>query len=181
VSHLFRNHNRLSKTRWTSKHTEPKSYELRRESQRDKARSTDDKHDKEAKISPSRKEDERNLEVYIRIVDYLKKIEWDQQNAQNKMNPYHFMTAACFWFVVCAEYFSYNFFMKKNPEEAVQEVMARVNRLNYPVPTRFSKNFMVEPPHPYPNFETKGLLDASEKVTEVLKDMIPYSHYEYYY
>lgn len=79
----------------------------------------------------------------MRIIDYLKKIEWDQQNAQNKMNPYHFMTAQCFWFVICAEYFSYNFFSKKHPEEAVAEIMDKVRRVNYPIPQRISKNTLM--------------------------------------
>jgi len=122
------------------------------------------------------------LEVYARIIDYLKKIEWDQQNAQNKMNPYHFMTAQWFWFVVCVEYFSHNFFGRKSTEDAAAEVMARVARLNYPVPQRISKNTMMDLPKPYsPAFETDALLKLSERVGEVLKEVVPTVHYDYYY
>jgi hypothetical protein len=113
-------------------------------------------------------------------VDYLKKIEWDQQNAQNKMNPYHFMTPHCFWFVVCSEYFSYNFFSKRNPEEAINEIMSKVHRINYPIPTRISKS-MLEVPHSYPAFESKSMMGLSERVTETLKELIPTVHYEDYY
>jgi hypothetical protein len=120
--------------------------------------------------------------VYVRIIEYLKKIEWDQQNSQNKMNPFHFMTAQCFWFVICAEYFSYNFFTKKNAEEAATEVMSKVTRINYPVPLRISKNTMMELPKPYnPPFETNALLKLSEKVSEALKEVVPSVHYDYYY
>ncbi len=65
------------------------------------------------------------------------------------MNPYHFMTAQCFWFVVCVEYFSHNFSSRKSMEEAIAEVMAKVTRLNYYVPQRISKNTMMELPKPY--------------------------------
>lgn len=91
------------------------------------------------------------------------------------------MTAACFWFVVCAEYFSYNFFARRSPEEAIAEIMSKVNRINYPIPLRISKNALID----------KSLLEADvqptkhagvvEKITDYLKDLIPNSHYDYIY
>lgn len=56
-----------------------------------------------------------------------------------------------------------------------------MSRLNYPVPNRFSKNFLQEAARAYPSFQTKALLEASERVTESLKDMVPSTHYDYYY
>jgi hypothetical protein len=117
----------------------------------------------------------------MRIVEYLKKIEWDQQNVQNKMNPYHFMTAHCFWFVVCSEYFSYNFFSKRNPVDAINEITSKINRINYPIPLRISKNMIEIPPHPHPTVESNSLLQLSERITETLKEVIPSVYYEYYY
>jgi hypothetical protein len=112
----------------------------------------------------------------MRIVDYLKKIEWDQQNAQNKMNPYHFMTAHCFWFVVCSEYFSCNFFSKRNAEDAINEIMSKIHRINYPIPMRISKN-MLEVPRTNSTPEFDRLSGLSARVTETLKDIIPSIHY----
>ena len=73
------------------------------------------------------------------MTEYLKKIEWDEANAQNKMNPYHAMTATCFWFLVCAEYYSYNFFAKKNSAEAAHEYMNRVIKMPVGIYSRVNK------------------------------------------
>lgn len=57
------------------------------------------------------------MEGFIKIIDYLKKIECDEASLHNKMNPYNLLTPTCFWYMVSAEYFSFDFFSGKNPQE----------------------------------------------------------------
>ncbi len=73
-------------------------------------------------------------------MDYLKKIDCDETSFQNKMNPYHSLTVACFWYMVNAEYYSYDFFLKNNPQEAANHILNRVAKLPIQMPTRFIKN-----------------------------------------
>ena len=56
------------------------------------------------------------------------------------MNPFHSLTAASFWYMVSAEYFSYDFFARKNPSEAAYNILNRVGKLSVQIPTRFVKN-----------------------------------------
>ena len=74
------------------------------------------------------------------MIDYLKKIEWDEANAQNKMNPFHAMTPSCFWFMVCAEYYSYNFYTRKNPNDLAHEYLDKVLKTPVPIIARVNKN-----------------------------------------
>ena len=72
-------------------------------------------------------------------MDYLKRIEWDQSTSIHKMNPFQYLTPSCFWFWVCAEYFSLNMGSKKTNSEAVVEAMNKINKIRYPIPTRLGK------------------------------------------
>jgi hypothetical protein len=56
------------------------------------------------------------------------------------MNPYHALTANCFWYMISAEYFSYDFFTRNNPTEASNMVINRVMKLPVPIPLRIIKN-----------------------------------------
>lgn len=58
------------------------------------------------------------MEGFIKIIDYLKKIDCDETSLHNKMNPYNLLTATCFWYIVSAEYFSFDFFNNRNPNGA---------------------------------------------------------------
>jgi hypothetical protein len=83
--------------------------------------------------------EENQIEAYVRIVDYLKKIDCDETGFQNKMNPFHSLTASCFWYMVSAEYYSYDFFHRNNPLDAANLVLNRVGKLPLQMPTRFIK------------------------------------------
>lgn len=83
--------------------------------------------------------EENHIEPYVRIIDYLKKIDCDEVSFQNKMNPYHSLTANCFWYMVSAEYFSYDFYARNNPLDAANQVLNRISKLAIQIPTRFIK------------------------------------------
>ena len=90
-----------------------KHYDFRRETLQDCPALLEGRPEPEIGHVPARKEEDRHWDVYMRIVEYLKKIEWDKNTTVHKMNPFQYMTPACFWFWVCAEYFSFNLGCKK--------------------------------------------------------------------
>lgn len=61
------------------------------------------------------------------------------------MNPYNALTATCFWYAISAEYFSLDFFSKKNPHDAAVEILDRVQRLPLLMPNRVAKSFLGPP------------------------------------
>lgn len=114
--------------------------------------------------------EENHIEPYVKIVDYLKKIECDEVSFQNKMNPYHSLTANCFWYMVSAEYFSYNFFIRNNPLDAANQVLNRVSKIPIQMSTRFIKNTrqgnILE-------FQTEQVKKEAEQLTDYLSQLIP--------
>ena len=80
--------------------------------------------------------EDNNLEGFIRIIDYLKKIECDEASLHNKMNPYNLMTPACFWFTVSAEYFSFDFFSNRNTHDLALEFLKKAQRTQINLPLR---------------------------------------------
>ncbi len=56
------------------------------------------------------------------------------------MNPYHSLTATCFWYMISSEYYSFDFYGKKNPSEAAHAILNRVGKLPVQIPLRFIKN-----------------------------------------
>lgn len=79
-------------------------------------------------------------------MDYLKKIDSDESSFQNKMNPYHSLTATCFWYMISSEYYSFDFFSKNNPLDAANQVLNRVGKLPLLMPTRFIKTTRIGAP-----------------------------------
>jgi hypothetical protein len=55
------------------------------------------------------------------------------------MNPYNALTATCFWYAVSADYFSYDFFSKKNPHDVSMEVLDKVHKFPLVFPNRVLK------------------------------------------
>lgn len=56
------------------------------------------------------------------------------------MNPFHSLTATSFWYMISAEYFSYDFFARKNPSEAANNILNKVSKIPVQMPMRFIKN-----------------------------------------
>lgn len=86
------------------------------------------------------------------------------------MNPYHSLTANCFWYMVSAEYFSYDFYSRNNPLEAANQVLNRVGKLPIQMPTRFIKNTrqgnILE-------FQTEQVKKEADELTDYLAQLIP--------
>ena len=55
------------------------------------------------------------------------------------MNPFHSMTPTCFWFSICAEYCSYNFFGKRRGNDAVHDYLNKVIKMPVGICSRISK------------------------------------------
>lgn len=55
------------------------------------------------------------------------------------MNPYNALTASCFWYAISAEYFSFDFFAKKNPHDLALEILDRVHKIPLQLPNRVLK------------------------------------------
>lgn len=106
----------------------------------------------------------------MKIVDFLKKIDCDETSFQNKMNPYHSLTASCFWYMVSAEYYSYDFFLRNSPLDAANHVLNRVSKLPIPMPTRFIKNLHQSLPL---EFETEEVHKYGQNLSEHLAHFIP--------
>lgn len=88
--------------------------------------------------------EENNLEGFIKIVDYLKKIECDETSLHNKMNPYNLMTPTCFWFTVSAEYFSFDFFGSRNTHDLALDFLKRAQKTQITLPLRVIKPLRAE-------------------------------------
>jgi hypothetical protein len=52
------------------------------------------------------------------------------------MNPYNALTATCFWYAVGAEYYSFDFFARRNPHDTAMEILDRVHRIPLQLSTR---------------------------------------------
>jgi hypothetical protein len=83
--------------------------------------------------------EESSIEGYVRIIDYLKKIDYEEGSCQNKMNPYNALTPTCFWYAVGAEYYSFDFFARNNPHDTAMEILERVHRIPLLLPLRVMK------------------------------------------
>jgi hypothetical protein len=114
--------------------------------------------------------EESNVEGYIKIIDYVKKIECDEQALHNKMNPYNLLTPACFWFSISAEYYSYDFFNHGNPTEAAVDILKKCQKTHITLPQRILKPIRNEL---CPDFETRYLKEVSKPVTDKLINLIP--------
>ncbi len=55
------------------------------------------------------------------------------------MNPYNALTATCFWYAVSAEYFSYDFFSRKNPHDVAMDIFDKVHKIPLTLPNRVLK------------------------------------------
>jgi hypothetical protein len=55
------------------------------------------------------------------------------------MNPYNALTATCFWYATSAEYFSFDFFSKKNSHDVAMDILERVHRISLTLPNRILK------------------------------------------
>jgi hypothetical protein len=91
-------------------------------------------------VRPVASREESSIEGYVRIIDYLKKIDYDENSAQNKMNPYNALTATCFWYAVGAEYFSFDFFARRNPHDTAMEILDRAHRVPLLLSNRVLRN-----------------------------------------
>jgi hypothetical protein len=56
------------------------------------------------------------------------------------MNPFHSLTASSFWYMVSAEYFSYDFYAKKNASEAANNILNKVGKLPLQIANRVIKS-----------------------------------------
>jgi hypothetical protein len=74
------------------------------------------------------------------------------------MNPYHSLTATCFWYAVSAEYYSYDFFNKRNTIDPAMEIMDKVSKIAMHLPNRLTK---IEIKNGLLNFETEELAKAA--------------------
>lgn len=86
------------------------------------------------------------------------------------MNPFHSLTATCFWYMVSAEYYSYDFFIRNNPLEAANQVLNRIGKLAIQMPTRFIKNTRQGSPL---EFQTDQVKKEADELTEYLNQLIP--------
>ena len=91
------------------------------------------------------------MESFIRIIDYLKKIDCDEASLHNKMNPYNLLTSTCFWYIVSAEYFSFDFFNNRNPNDAAIDILRRAQKIFVTMPQRIVKPIRI---HGILDFET---------------------------
>ena len=57
------------------------------------------------------------------------------------MNPYNALTATCLWYAISAEYYSLDFFQKKNPHDVALDILDKVQKLLLLLPNRLTKNF----------------------------------------
>jgi len=57
------------------------------------------------------------------------------------MNPYNALSATCLWYAISAEYYSLDFFQKKNPHDVALDILDKVQKLLLLLPNRLSKNF----------------------------------------
>jgi len=55
------------------------------------------------------------------------------------MNPYNALTATCFWYSIGAEYFSFDFFNRKNSHDIAMEILDKVHKLPLVLPHRVVK------------------------------------------
>jgi hypothetical protein len=55
------------------------------------------------------------------------------------MNPYHGLTATCLWYAISAEYYSYDFFSKRNTIDPAMEIMDKVSKIAMNLPNRLTK------------------------------------------
>lgn len=60
------------------------------------------------------------------------------------MNPYNALTATCFWYAISAEYFSYDFYSKKNPHDVSMELLEKVHK----IPLLFANRVVKTPAAP---------------------------------
>lgn len=57
----------------------------------------------------------------------------------NKMNPYNLLTPTCFWYMISAEYFSFDFFNNKNPQQTALEFLKKAQKTQIILPLRVLK------------------------------------------
>lgn len=55
------------------------------------------------------------------------------------MNPYNLLTPTCFWYMISAEYFSFDFFSSRNAQEVALELLRKAQKTQIVLPLRFIK------------------------------------------
>lgn len=85
------------------------------------------------------------------------------------MNPYNALTANCFWYMVSAEYFSFDFFKRGDPLEVAQRILDKVQELPIQLPTRVLKMSLFKG---LLSFETEELVKVGVEMADKLSSMI---------
>lgn len=68
------------------------------------------------------------------------------------MNPYNALTATSFWYTVSAEFFSFDFFNKKNPHDIAMDFLEKINKMPLFLSNRVLKTTIA---NEFLSFETK--------------------------
>ena len=55
------------------------------------------------------------------------------------MNPFNALTATCFWYAISAEFYSFDFFSRRNPHDVAMEQLEKVQRQPLPLANRITK------------------------------------------
>jgi len=86
------------------------------------------------------------------------------------MNPYNALTATCFWYAVGAEYYSFDFFARRNPHDTAMEILDRAHR----VPLLLSNRVVRTPTTPaLLAFENQELNMIGGELAEKMGALIP--------
>ena len=60
------------------------------------------------------------------------------------MNPYNLMTPSCFWFMISAEYFSFDFFGGRNTHDLALDFLKKAQKTQIILPLRVLKPQRIE-------------------------------------